>query len=476
MTSAEHIEASSIDLNRVFRWQLLASVYLTVLQLAGYFLIGRFLGYKEMGVYAIFQVVFRMAVSLFEPGMFVSLIQKHSYSEALMRQLQKRQILLALGVAACWMVFFGVEGDYLTAHFPVVVMSMVLLLLIACGSRDAALLTRELRQRELGLAQMTGASFEFALLVSLIWHYDPLLVFPAAFLLRFAVFYFLCACFVRRRGIPVSPGEPLEEHLSFARYQVSNQGISFVQGNFDTVLVASVFGLSALGPYNFASELSYLLFSKINPIFNKAIFPVLSRYRNDGAARSHIVGEAMLSHAIVCLGLYALLYANLDFVVATVFRDPGGQILEFSRYICVMAMIRSVNNLLFSKLLALGESRRLLQWNIAVLVFNYAFIAVIYFTGARMTMFLWLNCWVSLAVLLYTAYKLSAHLDHASLVWKPLLRFLGVSCAGGVALWGLKGVAMPAVVTLALGGLVLLGLYTLFFRKKMMRLLRMQIV
>ncbi|MCC6752952.1 MAG: oligosaccharide flippase family protein [Saprospiraceae bacterium] len=476
MTYAEHIEASTFALNRVFRWQLLSSAYLTALQLAGYFLIGRFLGYKEMGVYAIFQVVFRMAVSLFEPGMFVSLIQKHSYSEALMRQLQRRQTLLALGVAAGWMAFFAVEREYLTAHFPVVAMSMVLLLLIARGSRDAALLTRALRQRELGIAQMTGASFEFALLVSLIWHFDPLLVFPAAFLVRFAVFYFLCAYFVRKQGVQDSPGEPLEEHLSFARYQVSNQGISFVQGNFDTVLVASVFGLAALGPYNYASELSYLLFSKINPIFNKAVFPVLSRYRYDGAARSHIVGEALLSHAIVCLGLYALLYANLDFVVAMIFRDPGGYILEFSRYICIMAMIRSVNNLLFSKLLALGESRKLLQWNIAVLIFNYAFIAVIYFTGSPMTTFLWLNCWVSLVVLLYTAYKLSAHLDHAAAVWKPLLRFLAVSCAGGAALWGLNCVAMPAVVTLILGGLVLLGLYTLFFRSKMMRLIRMQIV
>ncbi|MBK9109272.1 MAG: hypothetical protein IPM92_13130 [Saprospiraceae bacterium] len=76
MQNNKRIQGSAIALNHMFRWQLGSSLYLTLLQIIGIVFLGRFLGYLEMGIYAIFQLIFRVSVALFEPGMFVCILQK----------------------------------------------------------------------------------------------------------------------------------------------------------------------------------------------------------------------------------------------------------------------------------------------------------------------------------------------------------------------------------------------------------------
>ncbi|MBK9109270.1 MAG: oligosaccharide flippase family protein [Saprospiraceae bacterium] len=255
-----------------------------------------------------------------------------------------------------------------------------------------------------------------------------------------------------------------------------NQGLSFIQGNFDTVLILAVFGLQTLGPYNFASELSYLLFSKINPIFNKVVFPILSKHQEDAGERQWIISESMLSHALICLGLYLLLFFHLPELVDLLFKDDEGKILVFSKFICIMAMIRSVNNLAFSQLLALGASRKLLQWNIAVLIFNYVFIFIIYLTKAPIVTFLEINIFVSLFVLTFTIYKMFQYYSNLSRGIREVLYFLMYYLFASVLLYGISLLHLYLVFSIGLSVVCLMVLSLLFYRDKVMRLLHLRIL
>ena len=379
---------------------------MSLLQLASIVLLGRFLGYKELGIYTIFQIIFRLAITLFEPGMFVSIIQKAGFNYKILRKEKKIQLLLVITGIVILCFFFGIEKNYLFNNTSIVVIGLLLFLLIGIFSQYTALLTKQLKQKEISLAQMIGSSLEFIFILSTIWFISPLLVFSGGLLLRFIVYYSMCWYYLRKVIIAEDQSASVEEHVHFSSYQVTNQGLSFVQGNFDTDLVGSVFGLSILGPYNFASEISYLLFSKINPVFNKAIFPILSKFQNQPAERQNIISESLLSHAMICISLYLIMYFNIETLIPLAAKDPDGLILGFSKFILIMAMIRSVNNMVFNQLLSLGESKNLLKWNVAVLLINYTFITIIYLLGASIQNFLFINIFLSLSVLIFIVYRL----------------------------------------------------------------------
>ncbi len=449
---------------------------MSILQIISIILLGRFLGYKELGIYTIFQIIFRLAISLFEPGMFVSLIQKKIFNQNILQKEKRIQRILTIAGIVILIFFFVLEKDYASKNLSIVVISLVLFGLFGFFSQYTALLTRQLKQKEISLAQMIASSIEFIFIISAVWFVSPLLVFTMGLLFRFIIYFLISGYYVRKLILDEDASTSEKEHISFSSYQMLNQGLSFVQGNFDTVLVASVFGLVILGPYNYASEISYLLFSKINPVFNKAVFPVLAKYQDMPVDRQTIITESLISHALICVSLYLLLYFNIDHLIPLAIKDPDGLILQFAKFILIMAMIRSVTNVMFTQLLALGESKKLLQWNISVLVFNYIFIAVIYLTGSSIITFLSINIFVSLFVMIFILLKLRTFFIHPNTLDKKIgyyLLYLFV-CIIGIA--GLRFLNIHFVLILFLDIVFIIGFTFLFYKDKLIDLFRLRII
>lgn len=473
---AESNQKPNSVLNHLFRWQFAGSIYLSALQLICLIILGQFMGYKEMGIYTIFQIIFRFGMAVFDPGMFVSIIQKTGINQKIISKERKIQFYL-LGI--CTLVissFYLWEHQYLQTNPWIAGVSILLLLTIGLGSYYPTILIHHLKQRQISIIQMLSGSLEFIIIVSAIWFVDPIFVFSIGLLFRLIFFY--AACWVYSKRIPQKQNEDqsLNEHISFSSYQVLNQGISFVQGNFDTVLVGSVFGLIVLGPYNIASEFSYLLFSKINPVFNKAIFPLLAKYQSDQKHRQEIIRESLLSHALVCITIYLIVYANLKDLVPFLFKDPELKILMFSRFIVIMAMIRSVNNIVFNQLLALGESGRLLKWNIVVLLINYLFITIIYFTRTDIYQFLIINIVLSFSVFIYTIQRLLLYYQEPSQFYKPLIKYSIFLLCCVLFLLCLSELKLTLWYSFISSFIGLACLLYLFYKSKLMDLVRLRIM
>jgi O-antigen/teichoic acid export membrane protein len=449
---------------------------MSILQIISIILLGQFLGYKELGIYTIFQIVFRLALSLFEPGMFVSLIQKKGFTLSILNREKKIQRILTITGILILLLFFSIEKDYATDNFIIVILCLLLFGMFGFFSQYTALLTRQLRQKEISISQIIASSLEFIVIITMVWFVSPLLVFTFGLFFRFVI-YFSISGYYARRCIPEEDGSTSDkDHIRFSSYQMLNQGLSFVQGNFDTVLVATVFGLTVLGPYNYASEISYLLFSKINPVFNKAIFPVLAKFQDHAKERQHIISESLLSHALVCISIYLLLFFNIEHLIPIVAKDPDGLILQFATFILIMAMIRSITNIMFNQLLSLGESKNLLRWNIAVLIFNYAFIAVIYLTGSSILRFLSINIFVSLSVLIFIFMQLRNYFDNPAILdKKSIIYVVYVSCCV-LGLYALTFIQWHFILNIFLGFVFILGISLLFYKQKVYDLIQFRII
>lgn len=449
---------------------------MSLLQVASLVILGQFLGYKEMGIYTIFQIIFRLAMALLDPGMFVSIIQKPGFTKKIIQKQQSIQYFLLFICIVMLLGFFLWEHTYLSSYPYIVVISLVLFCTIGIGSLYSSILQHQLKQKQLSLFQIVSGTVEFLWIILVIWFLDPILVFCIGLFMRFGIFYFLSWIYTKQLRYKEHVDESEQEHVSFSGYQVLNQGISFVQGNFDTVLIGSVFGLLVLGPYNIASEFSYLLFSKINPIFNKAIFPLLSKYHKDATHRQEIIKESLLSHALVCISIYLIVYLHLSEIVSLLFKDPEHSILQFSRFIVFMAMIRSVNNIVFNQLLALGESARLLKWNVAVLIINYIFIAIIYWTQTDINKFLVINIFLSFSVLVYSIHRLLNYFENVQLFYKEIFKYSIYLMCCSIVLYLIHWMNPEFISSLLCAVAGLISLSFIFYRTKVVDLMRLKIM
>lgn len=141
-----------------------------------------------------------------------------------------------------------------------------------------------------------------------------------------------------------------------------------------------------------------------------------------------------------------------------------------------MAMIRSVNNFTFNNLLALGESRNLLRWNVFILLFNYAFIATIILLKTSVVTFLLINIFVSLFVLIFSICKLGKYYINKQLLVKDIYIYLLCLLTGITTLFFIRWVS-PNVWISFFGGISsLMFILLIFYRKKMIRLFQLRIL
>lgn len=139
-------------------------------------------------------------------------------------------------------------------------------------------------------------------------------------------------------------------------------------------------------------------------------------------------------------------------------------------------MIRSVNNLIFNKLLALGESKNLLIWNISILVLNYLFIAIIYLSGASIERFLLINIFISFSVLCFSFYKLLAYLENKEQVKEDLLKYFTFMVGNFLILSQIHSMEMSFYWKMGLSILVVLTISFIYYKEKMCKLLQFRII
>ncbi len=397
-----HMEGGSVNtlLNMGFRWQAAGGVVVSLLQLAGLLILGRWMNAAELGLFALFQMAFRFGVAIFEPGFFVSLVHFQNTTKNVTEVFSNYQRIL-LGVV-CVVLFFvyikeGAAGQTITIYF----FSAAALSIQALFAIFPVRLTVSLKQRELAIAQMLAYLAEFVSLFILIKFLPPLIVFSLALVLRLIVYY-LC-CYFFQMAEPPHANIEVGDLVKMRRYGINfqfNNLLSYFQGIYDNIFIGYTFGLAVLGPYHLACEISYILFSKINPIFNKTLFPILSKHKKDLVACRSVVMESLLSFLLIMVPLYLWLWVNKSYIVTLAYPAHGPLVSDYMYWILLIAMFKAINNILFSYILSAGKSKFILSWNIAVLVLNYAVLALAFVNHWSITFFLQVNLVLSMLSLI----------------------------------------------------------------------------
>ena len=374
-------------LNQVYRYQLASTFVIALLQFILLLLIGRNLGGDALGWFTVVQLAYRMAHSIFDPGMWIATIQKRVWNLALAKKLLSYQGLWLI-ICLCFFIFYFIQSFHPTPYFTLtLILCISIFVLIAIGSQYSSALIREDRQREWLIIQLIAYSLEFIFILLGLKKLEPLILFCTGIFIRFGVLYLLSLLiYIRVLQKEQQLGES-KELVTMSNYHVATQGLSYLQGNYDTVLVGSLFGLSILGLYNLACELCYILFSKLNPVFNKTVFSVLSRkdFENN---TNQIRLKTILSYLYLLVPAHIVLFFNLETIFKWIYERSEKDLLLVAGYFSFIALIKGVSNILTNFVLTEGRSKLIFYWNLVVAILNYLIILFFLFNKISLPHFL----------------------------------------------------------------------------------------
>jgi len=379
-------------MNSTFRWQLLSTAGITLIQVTTLVLLGRMMGFKDLGNFALLQITFRFALAAFEPGMFFSIIQQHELNEPLNKKLNFIQTRIAILTVLAFVLIFLYTQEF--NAWPFAIISCLLLFTIAFGSRHHNYLILIEKQKEIAFLQILSYTIELIFIFSTISIYPALYVFSVGILLRqliyYSMCYYLCLHFPKMESV-VSFKNISINHIRPSIHNMASQILSFIQGQYDTLLILLLFGLQTLGPYNLASEFSFLLFSKINPIFSKAIFPSLSKANKQLSQLDKIILSSFTSYLYIIIPIYFFIWLHAEFILNLAYPNKASEINIFVHYFLIIALIKAINNILTTYLLSIGFSKWILHWNVLLVVSNYLICTLFLYFSIDIIIFLKFN-------------------------------------------------------------------------------------
>ncbi len=378
--------------NSIFRWQLGLTIYIGVIQLITLILLGRFLPFKELGAYAIFSIVFRFALYSLDPGMFFSIIQRHESSKVVVRKIFRLQFLyILIGILAFLFIAYLYKLNEIIG--PVILLNSIsIIVIIGIGAYIQSKLIQKFRQREIALSQMMAYTVELIFVLFMCKFFQPIEVFSSGVVLRLFIFYSVGSILLWKLG-GLKETDALEAisakvHMEQSKYNIWSQIISFVQGQYDTIVIVGLFGLSTLGKYILMTELSYMIFAKINPVFNKAIIPVVSKAFKEKEDVTLIIKESLTSFIYLMFTLYFVFWIYSRDWLTWAYPDKAYELFYFALYLIPIAFLKSVNNIVISYIVAFGESKKVFYWNIGILLFNYIALGLFYLLKGSLFSFL----------------------------------------------------------------------------------------
>lgn len=306
------------------RWTIAARVGLQLLAWPATILVVRLLDTSDYGLFAIAMLVTGFIALFAELGLGVALVQARHLDQHLARMastlilLLNCVIALIIVVAAPW-VALALDNPDVT---PVVRVLSIELLISAIATVPAALLERQLRFRDLSLAQIAGgaggvaATLTAALLDMGVW--SLVIGNLTNSLIRSGlqiIFY----------GAPVWPKRPdwrvIRPMVHVSSHVLASRTLWYWYGQADQIVLARLLPTALLGAYNVAAQLAMLPAGKAMEAVNRVAFPILSRMYADVAEQAR-VHERLISLLALyafgaCWGLAAVSHEFVDVVLGS---------------------------------------------------------------------------------------------------------------------------------------------------------------
>jgi O-antigen/teichoic acid export membrane protein len=152
--------------------------------------------------------------------------------------------------------------------------------------------------------------------------------------------------------------------VRFGLYQVAEHMLDFLNMQLDTLLMGKLTGMTAVGYYSPVKSLCMKPVGLLNPIFTNVSFPIMSRVQDNlpRVAKIYLLQVRVIA-SITC-PLYVFAAVAAEPLVEVIFGPQWHSAVPVMRTLAVWGCLVSIGNPVGSLLLATGNVRRSMLWNV----------------------------------------------------------------------------------------------------------------
>ncbi len=350
-------------------WSGLSTLFNRGLRFATTVVLARILMPEDFGLFTMCLIVMDIAQLLNDVGFGAALIQRrHLEPEHLVTCFWSNQFI---GLALCAVTVLASPWAAAFYHNPAVrpvLAVMALNLVIApIGSVPWILLNRELRFKELMIAQTASTAVRGVVSLLLAWlgaGVWSLVWGPLAGSVTGSVVNWW-----------FSPWRPsfgwswrhFRELFRFGKNVFGERFLGYFSANSDFLVTGKFLGAATLGFYNFAYQIPHLAETHLVPVVGRVLFPVLSKIQDDRERLRRGYLQSLRWIAIVSAPFIVGLFVTAPEFIPVVYGERWQPVIAPLQLLCLAGLAHALTSLVWTAQQSVGRPDIGFWWNAATL-------------------------------------------------------------------------------------------------------------
>ena len=138
--------------------------------------------------------------------------------------------------------------------------------------------------------------------------------------------------------------------------------INSISNNFSTVLIGKYFSVSVLGYYNRANNTRGLILKNFGPLFNKVLFPVLSKIQDEEERLKSYYIMAIQMVSLLAVYFMGILYLFAEPLIFYLFGPEWIESAPILKILSLAGVILPISNINLNLFMVKGRSRFLMRY------------------------------------------------------------------------------------------------------------------
>lgn len=352
-------------------WNLLSSIFRSVLQLAQLVILTRFLSPQDYGLMAMVMVAISYAALFSDMGLSTAFIQRQHVTNEERSSLYWLSVAVGAGLmlmvmAASPLAAYALNEPKLSSLISLVSTNFLAIALSQQLRIDAE---KSLNFRPVALIEIFTSTSGFFVAVLTAWLGWEVYALVASAMLSTWLTMLLYWLVLAQGWRPMWRLRWAEVRwfVRFGGGMVLNNLINHINSTVDVLLGGRLLGVAPLGLYSVPRNLILQIQSMVNPIFTRVGLPAIASAQHDHAHVRHIYLKMMNLTATLNAPIYVAIGAFSPELVELLFGENFQESAPLLRILAVWGLLRSFANPAGSLVFGLGRVRLGTWWNLGLL-------------------------------------------------------------------------------------------------------------
>jgi len=354
------------------KWVTFSTVFQTALQFIQIAVLARLLSPTAFGLVGISATVIAFFSTFANLGFSNSIIYKQENDQKVLSTVYLTNI--GIGVIIFIIIYLSSPLIVTFYHEPrlerVIKLTSLTFLIIYYGSVYGFMLQKELKFKSIAIidifASLTGTTITILLAyrgyneMSLVYGGLVINICRTLLLIYFGFNLFKPSLYFKLNEI--------KEHLRFGIFNLGEGLISFIQGNWDNIVIGTMLGAELLGYYTLAYQLAIFPVNKINPIILQVAYPVLAKMKENLAELRNSYIKILDLLTFFNLPLLTGLFITAESVVPLIYGPGWEPTFPLIKIFVLVSIFSCLSHPLFTLVYTKGKPQLLFYLNLVTLV------------------------------------------------------------------------------------------------------------